>query len=193
MIGTAWFRGGLMVLTATLAAPAQSDDVAVAAPEPGICIVESATTLRDEVHYLGARIDYVFSQQIIEALEEGVPLTIVLSIEIVRERPWLWSEKIAALEQRYQISYHALTRQYVVRNVNVGNQHNYPGFVEALAALGTVTSLPLIDANLLQPNQHYLARLQAWVDTSALPGPLRLIALVSPDWRLASEWHEWPL
>lgn len=188
-----WLRTVVFLLATSLAAPASAQDSTVVALESGIHILDANSSLRDEVHYLSAHIDYVFSAQIIEALEEGVPLTVVLAIEIVRERPWLWNEKIASLEQRYQISYHALTRQYVVRNVNIGNQHNYPGFVEALSALGTITSLPLIDGNLLQTGQRYLGRLQARVDTTALPTPLRLLALVSPDWRLVSEWHEWPL
>ncbi len=188
-----WFRTGLFMVAASLTAPASAEDAAGVAVDPGIHILDVSSSPRDEVHYLGARIDYVFSAQIIEAIEEGVPLTVVLAIEIVRERPWLWNEKVASLEQRYQLSYHALTRQYVVRNVNIGSQNNYPGFIEALSALGTISSLPLIDANLLQSGQRYLGRLQARVDTSELPAPLRLLALVSADWRLASEWHEWPL
>jgi hypothetical protein len=187
-----WFRTGLLVLSVTLAAPqAPAGDVAPDPPAPGIYILDARSDARDEVHYLDAQIDFVFSPQIIEAIEEGVPLSLVLTIEIMRERAWLWNEKVTGLEQRYQISYHALTRQYVIRNMNIGTQHNYPTFAAALSALGTVAALPLIDANLLQAGQRYRGRLQARVDTSALPTPLRLIALVSPEWRLVSEWREW--
>lgn len=194
MISARWLKTGLFVLSASLASsPLHADKAAADAVAPGIYIHDAQSGVRNEVHYLNARIAYVFSRQIIEALDEGVPMTVVLDIEIMRERTWLWNEKIAGLEQRYQISYHALTRQYMVRNQNIGTQHSFPTLEAALLTLGTIVELPLIDGNLLKQSQRYRCRLQAWVDTNALPVPLRLMALVSPEWRLASEWREWPL
>jgi hypothetical protein len=194
VIPARWLKTGLFVLSASIAAPPLHADSETAAPVvPGIVIHDAQSGSRNEVHYLNARIEYALSRQIVEALDEGVPLDIVLAIEIVRERAWLWNERIAHLEQRYQISHHALTRQYMVRNVNIGTHHSFPTLEAALSSLGSVSGLPLIDNNLLQQGQPYLVRLRSRVDTSALPVPLRLIALVSPEWRLASEWREWPL
>ncbi len=194
MISARWLKAGLFVLSVSLATPPLHADEAVAEPvAPGIFIRDAQSGISNEVHYLNARIEYAFSKQVIEALDEGVPMTVVLRIEIVRERAWLWNEKIAALEQRYQISYHALTRQYMVRNLNIGTRHSFPTLAAALSTVGTIIDLPLIDSNLLKQGQRYRGRLQAWLDTNSLPVPLRLIALWSPEWRLASEWREWPL
>lgn len=173
-------------------APADGPDTGQRAPEPpGIHIVEVRAELRDDVYYLDADIDYVPSRQIGEALERGVPVPVLLTIEILRERQYLWNETVATLEQRYELDYHGLTRQYVIRNINIGTQTAYPSLEAALAALGRIVDLPLIDANLLDPDAVYGGRLQARIDVNALPVPLRLRALVTPEWRLASEWHEW--
>lgn len=181
---------GLFVATVTMT-PLTTHAETSATQSAGIIIHAVEPVLRNEVYYLDADIDFLFGRQLLEALQKGVSLTLVLNIEIVRDRTWLWTESIASLEQRYQFGYHALTRQYMVRNLNIGTQHNYPSLEAALGALGAVADLPMIDANLLLPDNSYRGRVRARLDTSVLPVPLRLTALVSPEWRLASEWHEW--
>lgn len=159
---------------------------------PGIRIAGVQVVLRDEVYYLDAEVEYTLSRQISEALDRGVSLPVLVEVEIARERSYLWNETVAALEQRYELDYHALTRQYMLRNINIGTQSSHPSRAAALNALGRIVSLPLIDANLLlEPNAAYIGRLRVSVDTEALPVPLRLRALVMPEWRLSSEWHEW--
>src|SRR5690606_2847430 len=143
------------------------------------------------VYYLNAGIQFVPGAPVLEALERGVPLPVLLEVEILRERSYLWNETITTLEQRYEVDYHELTRQYTVRNLNIDTQFAYPTREAALSALGRIVDLPLIDANLLDPEASYIGRVRASMDTNALPVPLRLRALVSSEWRLSSGWHEW--
>lgn len=193
MTAARWLKTGLFVASISFAPSLPADEEATAPGASGISIQTAQSELKNEVHYLNAQIAFAFGRQVNEALLEGVPLTFLFDIEIVRARPWLWNERVAALEQRYQISYHALTRQYMVRNLNIGTQRNFPTIEAALSMLGAVVDLPLIDANLLQADQVYRGRLHVRLDSNTLPVPLRLIALMSADWRLASEWREWEL
>lgn len=173
------------------AAGAAREAAQEASDPAGIRIERVRAVLRDDVYYLDADIDYRLSRQIREALDRGLPVPVLLTIEILRERSYLWDETAATLEQRYELDYHALTRQYVIRNINIGTQTAYPSWEAALAALGHIVDLPVIDANLLDQGEVYSGRLQARIDTNALPVPLRLRALVMPEWRLSSEWHAW--
>ncbi len=157
----------------------------------GIDIDGVQVALKDDVYYLDAGIDYRLGRQLLEALDRGIVLPILLEIEILRERSYLWDETVTTLQQRYELDYHALTRQYVIRNINIGTQTAYPTLQAAIAGLGRVVDLPVIDAGLLDRNGVYSGRLQARIDTNALPVPLRLRALVSPGWALGSGWHEW--
>ena len=161
--------------------------------EPGAVIREAGTELNDEVYYLSASIGYSFSPQMLEALRKGVPLTVELQIEVRRARSYIWDETVAGLQQRYRLSYHALTRQYMIRNLNSGSQHTFPSLEAALSVLGTVVDLPLLDSNLLERDEVYLGRLRAQLDVDELPVPLRVLALILPEWRLSSEWYEWEL
>lgn len=185
-----WGVGLMLSLCAGLGA---ADELATVEPPPGVVIREAHTELRDDVYYLQANIDYRFSRPALEALEKGVPLTVVMRIEILHERNYLWSRKVASLEQRYQISFHALSQQYMLRNLNSGSQYTFPSLEAAATVLGTVVDLPVIDGNLLEEGGAYSGRLMAELDVDQLPVPLRLLALVSKDWQLNSAWYTWPL
>jgi len=151
------------------------------------------TNIENGVIYLNADVDYELSEIAQEALASGVELTIELQIEVVRDRR-LWLDRdVASLLQRYQLSYQPLSERFLVRNLNSGDQMSFAALPAALEHLGRVRDLPLIDDALLRPGKRYEIRMRAMLDTRDLAGPLRLISFFWGDWRLESEWYEWPL
>ncbi|HLA75437.1 MAG TPA: DUF4390 domain-containing protein [Gammaproteobacteria bacterium] len=156
-------------------------------------VQRAETSVVNDVYVLNAEIDYRFNDEVLEALENGVPLTLEVDIEILRPRQWMWNETFTSLRQRYRLLYHALTQQYLVKNINSDIQYNFPTQQAAITALGTITDLPLLDKRLLEPGEQYLARMRANLDLESLPTPLRLLAYLSPQWHLDSEWFTWPL
>lgn len=159
----------------------------------GFDIISASTRLEGDVYRLNAQIEYRFSQAALEALQNGVPLTVELEMEVRRRRPWVWDEPIYSLAQRFRLEYHTLSRQYLVTNLNNGERRGFPNRSSALQFMGTISDFPLLDKGLLTPNQYYKAALRARLDIDALPTPLRLFAYISDDWRLASEWRIWRL
>lgn len=159
----------------------------------GIEINNVETRLVENVYWLNADIDFNFSNKTLDALKNGVPITIELNIVVSRHRDYLWDETIATLQQRYQLQYHALTKQYLLKNLNSTSIQSHSSLKTALAALGNIINFPLLDKNLLEDHQQYSARMRASVDVEALPVPLRLLAYITSGWRLSSEWYEWPL
>jgi hypothetical protein len=120
-------------------------------------------------------------------------LTVRLDLEVLRPRDYLWDETVVARVLRYELRYHALSRQYRIRNLSTHAQQGYPSRAQALAALGQIEDLTLLDRRLLEPGRRYEARLRAALDTEGLPAPMRLKAWFSPQWRLETRWHRWEL
>ncbi len=149
--------------------------------------------LRDGVFYLNARLDYRLGEEANEALASGVPLDLELQINVERRRRYLWDPNVAALRQNYQLSYHALSERYLVRNVNSGEQVSFANLDAALIELGRVRDLPIIDASLLDERDRYVVRLRAIVDIRELTGPLSVLTVFWNDWRITSDWYQWPL
>jgi hypothetical protein len=178
---------GAGLVLASINAPVQAD-------EPGGFIIRTAyTELAGGVYYLNADVDLNLSDDAVNALENGLPLTVELQIEIIKHRSFIWNTRIAALTQRYQISFHALTRRFIITNLNSGDQQSFASYREAVTSLGQVSDLPVIDADLLQPDTRYNIRMRAVLDIKSFPGPLQLIASLFKGWDLSSDWYQWVL
>lgn len=157
-------------------------------------VVRSASSrLHGGVYMLDANIAFQFGEKPLEALHNGVTLTILIELEVERERKWWLDEEIAFLEQRFQLSYHALSHQYLLVNLNSGALEAYPRLEAVLSAMGTLHNFPLLDKKLTDPDEHYEAGLRALLDIEALPSPLRPLAYITPSWRLRSDWYTWSL
>jgi hypothetical protein len=164
-----------------------------AAEEPGFIVRSAGLVLVDKVYQLNANIHYGFSAEALDALDNGVPLVVELTIEIEKKRDYVWDETVASLLQRYQLSYEALTQRYVVTNLNSGADNYYGSRAAAIAALGDVVNLPILDAGLLDPGEQYIVSLQASLALDALPVPMRVLGYFSSNWRISSERFSWPL
>lgn len=151
------------------------------------------TLLVEGVYRLGARVEFHFNDTIRDALQNGVPLVLQMQIEVVHERDWLWPETIAQLKKRFLLKYHALSQRYLVRDYSTGVLRSFRFLGQALDSIGSLYDLPLLDANLLKPEGRYNVRMRAGLDIESLPTPIRLMAYVGSDWRIASDWYQWPL
>lgn len=163
----------------------------VTLPAADFSISDIHTRIEEGVYLLDADIDYRFSDDALRALSNGVPLTVHLTIEIERLRKWWLNAETATLEQRYSLQYHALSHQYLLRNLNSGAFYSFPHYPAAVKALGTLRDLPLLDSKLILPTESYQASMQVALDIEALPSPLRPLAYITPAWRLQSDWNTW--
>ncbi len=163
------------------------------ADDSGQFLVEDAHAWSDAgMHMLDARFAIRLSSGAREALDNGVPLVLELHVQLVETHKWFWDSVEVDLTQRRQLEYHALSRSYLVKNLNTGTQSNYRRLEDALLAAGTIQSLILTDAQ-LQPDQRYIIRIRGSLDVESLPTPVRLLAYVSSAWDMQSEWYAWQL
>jgi len=155
-------------------------------------IFDPKIVLSDKVYQLDAKLEFTFSKDVLEAIDSGVPVELKLEIEIQRPRSYIWDKEVYSLEQRYQLQYHALSEQYIARNLNSGAQYSFFSLNAALRKIGQVEHLPIIDAQLLKhkDEEHYYARIRTTLGFDNLPVPLKLSALVSRSWWLSSDWVE---
>ena len=156
-------------------------------------IMDVDTELTEGVYRLNAIIDYDLTEPVREALVNGVALVFEMRIEVLRDRAWWWDADVAELDQDYRLSYHALSRQFVVENLNTGLQQTFEDLSSALRHQGTIRELPLIDAALLREDETYTASLRARLALGELPLPMRVRAYTSVAWRLATPWYTWEL
>ena len=159
----------------------------------GISITSASSEKNKGVYQLNADIRYEFSDEVLEALNNGVSITILLTIKLERQRAYLWDESILTLLRRYEMRYHALSGQYIVKKMITGEQQSYLSLESALRALGRIQQLPLIGQDLLKDLDDVVVRIHSELDTNALPAPLRPVAWLEAGWQLRSGWFTCPL
>lgn len=181
-------RGAVLLLAllfALLCGPAQA---------AGFFVLNAKSDLQDNVYRLTANIQSQLSPDVEKALKKGIAVVMQLDIEVLRPGAYyLWSETVATLQQQYRVQYHALSQRYLVTNVNSAAQDYYSGLDEVMASLGGITDLPILDKSLLEAGVQYTARVRFGINFDTLPVPLRYYAYVLPQWRLQSEWYNFPL
>ena len=187
-----WIKGlALVVLTSMFGMAAFAQQL----PErQGFFDIRSATTtLNDGVHELEARLQLILSDEALDALNSGVPLTIELDFEVIRIRGWWIDSGEANLTFTYELEYRPLSQRYIVRNLNSGDQDSFATLYSALNNLGRIQGLPVVDDALLDPNGRYRLRLRARLSTTQYPVALRLLFFWRSQWQLESDWYEWTL
>jgi hypothetical protein len=159
----------------------------------GVLEVRSAYVNVDRgVFLLHARVEYPDNPMIEEALRDGVSLTFDLDIRVDRERHLWFNANVMQLTVRRQLSYHAVSERYVVREGRTGEQETFASLEEALSYLGRIDSMPI----LVEPQidgGNYIVSVRAGVRRGRLPASLRGLLFWTNDWHRVSEWYSWAL
>ncbi|WP_373507377.1 DUF4390 domain-containing protein [Thiocapsa sp.] len=167
--------------------------LAPAAAKDGLRVERVETRLVEGAFVMDALLDYRFSAEALEALENGVPLTILVQIQVRRVDAWLWEDSKSDLQLRYAIRYKPLSERYEVYRLPGTEGRSFVSRDAAIRALGEITGLSLIGAANLDPDTEYEVQIRASLDIEELPLPLRPMAYLKPSWKLSSGWSKWPL
>jgi hypothetical protein len=164
-----------------------------AAAADDFAITGGKTRLVDGSYLIDAQVEYRFTDEVLEALDNGVPLWVELHVQVRREGAWVWEADLVDLRLRSQIRYSPLSATYQVINMQNGVRESFATRAAALKALGEVKGLSVVRADQLKGTEKYVVEMRAVLDIEALPLPLRPLAYLSPAWNLSSEWSAWPL
>ncbi len=159
----------------------------------GILVTRIQTRPQDQEYLLDLGIEYNFSPTALEALSNGVPLTIEAQIQVRRKHAWIWEENLIDLRQLMLIRYQPLSRLYQVVRLPNGPKQSFVTRDAAISALGEISDLHLLQRDRLDTDEHYLMHIKVSLDIEALPLPLRPVAYLTPSWNLSSGWTKWPL
>ncbi len=156
-------------------------------------LVEKAeSSLQDDHYYLDATLSMHFSPEVIEALENGVSLTITIELKIIEKNSW-FDKVIKESVQNFEIRYYALTNLHSIKNLVTQKEFFFNSREDVLEQLGKIRHAHLINTDELNNNKHHQVQLRVFVDIWRLPEVLRPVASLSPAWYLKSNWYNWML
>jgi len=167
--------------------------VARAEDESKLTIREAEAALDEGVYELDAKLDLTLPDGARRAVESGLTLRLTYEITVDRVRRYMPDASVAALEQRYEVSYHALSQRYLVRNLNTGEQQDFGSLQAALDRISELRGLPVIDKALVADGPVYEGRIRAVLGMNTAPDVLGWLLFWTDDWSAESDWKTWTL
>jgi hypothetical protein len=128
-----------------------------------------------------------------KAIESGLTLRLTYEIVVDRVRRYIPDAEVAALQQRYEVAYHALSQRYLVRNLNTGEQQDFGSLQGALDRVSELRGLPILDTALLAEGPTYEGRIRAVLKLNSAPDVLGWLLFWTDDWSQESDWAIWTL
>lgn len=157
----------------------------------GFEVIEARLSHTGTLCLVDANLDHHFSSTVMEALEQGVPLTLVRHFKLNRIRNFWPDEELVSVSRRIHLSVHPKTRAYRIVYSDTGVIENFASLTTLIEYLDSIRDWPITTPNYWHPDQTYQASLSITLDIEALPLPLRPIAYLSPDWHLESPPYLW--
>ena len=178
----------LAVMACTLAWVLQADAASKAFSIDEVQVI----TLQGDL-LLNATVHYRLSEPVLEALENGIPMPFELEVRVKSMRKWARDRTVAGSRQVHMLSYHALSKQYLLEDLNASSVTGFPDLQSALMYQGRVISMHIGRTSSLDQDRAHVVQLRSRLLIGRLPLPLRMESFFSPSWRLESGWHVWPL
>ena len=159
------------------------------AASSGIHIKSAELLAVDESYSLSTDFDISLSPVIEDALNKGVPLTFLLEFQLSSPRKYWFDDEIVTQTQFVTLSYHALSRQYLVNRS--GHQQSFSNLQQAKDDISNIKAWSVVDKKLLKKGESYIAAIKVRLDQTKLPKPVQVEAIGSDDWSIASERYRW--
>ncbi|HVF34012.1 MAG TPA: DUF4390 domain-containing protein [Candidatus Saccharimonadia bacterium] len=144
--------------------------------------ITRAALIADPAPALEAELELVLSRAMLDALEQGIPLVLELALE--GRDP----DATLSASRTLKLRYLPLARRWQLVDGG-GAERHFARRAQLLAALDRVR-VPLPPEWLVLRDGGRF-RLTLSLDTGALPGPLRLPALLRRDWRFPTTTYAW--
>lgn len=147
----------------------------------------------DKTLHVTGNLDLSLTSKVEEAISKGIPIQPVIDLRLYRHRALLWDARVKTWSMRRELSYHALSGQYLIGGTSTDaiDRESFVSLNEALTELGTLDDVTLPLDAALAADATYRLDVRVGLDIEALPSLLRPVAYTSSDWNLNSGWTSW--
>lgn len=147
-------------------------------------------TFENEV-LLNADVEINFSHEMEKAILKGFTFNFLIEFQLISPRKYWFDDELATAVQQVSLSYHALSRQYIV--VRNDQQRTYASLDAAIEDLSIIQDMKVFEKTDVEKNESYKAVLMMRLDQKKLPKALQVESMASNDWKMSSQRFEWPV
>jgi hypothetical protein len=145
-------------------------------------------TFENEV-LLNADAEINFSPEMEKAILKGFTFNFLIEFQLISPRQYWFDDELATTVQQLSLSYHALSRQYIV--IRNEQQRTYASLDGAIEDLSVIQDLKVFEKSDMEKDEQYTAALLMRLDHKKLPKALQVEGMGSNDWKMSSQRFEW--
>jgi hypothetical protein len=151
---------------------------------------EPVLTQTDQEVLLYMSLEGGFHQELLEAVESGIPITITYYMKLYRKRGLWFDEEVLSKTIKHIVKYDALKKQYRISEINgifssIKLTKHEPTMVRWMSE---IEGQPLIPFHLLEPNEEYYVKAMADLKAVRSPFPLSHIPFLASLWDTGTPW-----
>lgn len=161
------------------------------AQESSIVVKNADLEVEGEAYLLNADLEIQLDDDLEEAINKGVLVEFLYEFELVSPRSFWFDQKVVSASTSINVSYHALSRQYLVNQGDRQTSHEI--LSEAMIEFVQLYDWQVFNQSLIKDGETYIATLNVALDQSKLPKAIQVEAISSADWNVVSEPFEWTL
>lgn len=131
-----------------------------------------------------------FHQELLEAMESGIPITITYHMKLYRKRGLWFDEEVLSKTIKHIVKYDTLKKQYRVSEINglfssIKVTKHEPTMVRWMSE---IEGQPLIPFHLLQSGEEYYVKAMADLKAVKSPFPLSHMPFLASLWDTGTPW-----
>ena len=131
-----------------------------------------------------------FQENLLEAIDSGIPMTITYHMRLYRKRGLWFDEEVLSKTIKHIVKYDTLKKQYRVSEINglfsnIKVTKHQPTMVQWMSE---IEGQPLIPFHLLQPGEEYYVKAMADLKAVKSPFPLSHIPFLASLWDTGTSW-----
>jgi len=146
-------------------------------------------TAYEDDYLLNADAEINFGTEIEKAILKGFTFSFLIEFQLLSPKKYWFDDEVVTTVQPVNLSYHALTRQYIVTRND--QQRAYASLDEAVEDLSIIQDMKVFQEADVDKNERYRAVLLMRLDQKKLPKALRIEGMTSSEWKISSQRFEW--
>lgn len=147
------------------------------------------TNTRDDL-LLYMSVDNCFTNQMIDAIQNGIPTTFKFFIRLIEKRDYIWDREVADLQVRHTVRYDNLKKEYFVSGTEKDGQIiSMRDFEEVKQFMAEIVGLKVTELANLKRNTQYKLEMMAQLDKIELPFHLHYVLFFLSLWDFETDWY----
>jgi hypothetical protein len=151
---------------------------------------ELMITRTDQEVLLYSSLQGGFPEDLLEAIDSGIPMTITYHMKLYRIRGMWFDEEVLAKTIKHSVKYDTLKKQYRVSEINglfssIKVTKHQPTMVRWMSE---IEGQPLIPFHLLEAGEEYYVKAMADLKAVNSPFPLSHIPFLASLWDTGTSW-----